>query len=246
MPSMTAVLAACRQSCHIAGGWVLPYFVEHDGFNSGPLQGLADALRMAGGDHAGVRDQQRHFHPDFGRQFPNALHGIEAKNQTGAGLVIERRKSRGGIPGTVHCCWGRCSCGNFDRPPFIEKIKQVAFVRLVPGDIHGGNGADVEAFDLGRFQQLFDERFVLRQGGHGQRRPDLSGASPPAATRRRWRRGRGTRDWPADARRNRTSTIVGRKYAPPSNCTWRGPGAKGGGDIAGAAASAGLLQCWSQ
>jgi hypothetical protein len=60
---------------------------------------------MAGRDHSGVRDQQRPLHPDPGRQFPNPVHRIQPEHQPGAGLMVERRKGRGGVAAVIRCCW---------------------------------------------------------------------------------------------------------------------------------------------
>ena len=36
----------------------------------------------------------------------------------------------------------------------VEEVEEVALVRLVPGDFVGGDWAEVEAFDVGRGEQL--------------------------------------------------------------------------------------------
>ena len=49
-----------------------------------------------------------------------------------------------------------------DTAPLVEELEHVAFVGLVPGNLHRRDGADVQALDLGEFHQLFDELFVFR------------------------------------------------------------------------------------
>lgn len=60
-----------------------------------------------------------------------------------------------------------------DAPPFPEKLKHIAFVGLIPGDGHGGDGADVESFDVGEGEELLDPGRVLGDGADGEGVSDL-------------------------------------------------------------------------
>src|ERR1035441_9202410 len=61
----------------------------------------------------------------------------------------------------------------FQRPAAVEKLEQVAFMRLVPRDLHRGDGAEVQAVDQRRFEQARAESRVLRDGGDYQGGSDL-------------------------------------------------------------------------
>src|ERR1039458_95095 len=62
----------------------------------------------------------------------------------------------------------------FQRPAAVEKLEQVAFMRLVPRNLHRGDGAEVQAVDQRRFEQARAESRVLRDGGDYQGRSDLA------------------------------------------------------------------------
>src|SRR5712671_1158527 len=53
-----------------------------------------------------------------------------------------------------------------DAPALPEELEHVALVRLVPRNLHRGDGADVEALDLGEAHQFIDEVLVLRDRAH--------------------------------------------------------------------------------
>ena len=48
-------------------------------------------------------------------------------------------------------------------------LEQVSFVRLIPTNLPGGNGADVEPVDIARSVQLGREILVARDRGGDQR-----------------------------------------------------------------------------
>ena len=136
---------------------------------------------MAGGDDAGVGDEEDFFHaeirgpvrrrvPPRPARRPSRVRGWWSKGAKTAVRPVARQSP-----------WqGGASCGNVQGAPFVKELKQVAFVRLVPGNVEGGDGAEVEAFDQGRLQKLFDKRPVPGDGGNGQGRPDSAGAFRPA------------------------------------------------------------------
>ena len=53
----------------------------------------------------------------------------------------------------------------FECPAAIEELEQVAFVRLVPGDLRRADGAEVQPVDQRRLEQGRTESRVLSDGG---------------------------------------------------------------------------------
>jgi hypothetical protein len=69
-------------------------------------------------------------------------------------IVPEQHKPRR-ESGLQHLCPSVFICGGaeflrlreFERAAAVEELEKVAFVRLVPGDLHRGDGTEVQAVD---------------------------------------------------------------------------------------------------
>ena len=66
-----------------------------------------------------------------------------------------------------------CRLRAVNRPPLIQEFKHVAFMRLVPADLHGADRTNIEAIDQFAFHQLVHERVVSRDGGDDEAVADL-------------------------------------------------------------------------
>ena len=53
----------------------------------------------------------------------------------------------------------------FDGAAFVEELEHVSFVGLIPGNFHGGDGAEIEAFDEGRVEESGGEGGIFGDGG---------------------------------------------------------------------------------
>ena len=61
----------------------------------------------------------------------------------------------------------------FDGAAFVEELEHVSFVGLIPGDFHGGDGAEIEALDEGRVEESGGEGGIFGDGGDDERRANF-------------------------------------------------------------------------
>ena len=54
----------------------------------------------------------------------------------------------------------------------VQVFKQIAFMGLIPRELMRGDGAHIEAFDIGGREQVVDQRAVFCQRGHHEARPN--------------------------------------------------------------------------
>ena len=55
---------------------------------------------------------------------------------------------------------------SFNRTSLVKKLEHISLVRLVPGNLHRGNRADVQAFDMRKLRYLLDEIFIFCNRAH--------------------------------------------------------------------------------
>src|SRR4051812_44868620 len=86
-----------------------------------------------------------------------------------------RSESRGKLPDVREKAWeARGLPAALDGAAAIEELKHVALVRLIPGNLHRGNRADIETLDFREDLNLLDELLVLRDRRDGQGIADLA------------------------------------------------------------------------
>src|SRR5207244_4193114 len=67
----------------------------------------------------------------------------------------------------------RACLNNLNRPALIQEFKHIPFMRLVPGDFHGRDRAQIKPLDQRRFEQLLAKARVFCDRRYYQGRADL-------------------------------------------------------------------------
>src|ERR1039458_7638459 len=116
---------------------------------------------MTGGHYPAVGDEQHPLGAETLRQLAHALDAVDAKGDPGPRLII--KSSEGG--GEVGVSGHMSRLSEFERAAAIEELEQVAFMGLIPRDLHRGDRTQVQAVDLRRFEQSRTESRVVGDGG---------------------------------------------------------------------------------
>src|SRR5262249_47352478 len=59
-------------------------------------------------------------------------------------------------------------CSALESAASVKVLEQITFMRLIPTDVVGGHGSEIEPIDIGRGDQFLNQHSVVRDRGHYQ------------------------------------------------------------------------------